>query len=416
MRQIFRIWREVGRRFGFQEVEAPVLERLALYEAKSGPEIAEQVYQIKSDSRRLVLRPELTPSLIRMVNQRGPALKRPMKWFSIGRFWRRERQQRGRLREFYQLNMDIFGEAGVQADAEVVAATVEILRRLGLTRQTVVLINDRRLVVERLRQVGVGEEELLPVLRAMDRFAREGRGGVTRALDRISLRSDQEQEVLDILEGWSLEELAASGSQELRAAVEPFLELFELLEAYEVASHCRFDSGVVRGLDYYTGFVFEVHSTRERLRALAGGGRYDQLAKELGGEPLPAVGIAMGDVVLAGVLPPDRRGVGENLDVYIAYLGGHRERQIALLLAQDQRRRGKHVDLSLRPQGLSKQLDYANTRGAPVVLIVGPEDLNRGEITEKEMASGRQRTLPLREVFRSKRRAERARRLAAMVE
>src|SRR3954470_22119992 len=298
---IFETWREVARRYGFVEWEGPVLEPTELYRKKSGPEIVEQLFHfVDKGEREVAMRPELTPTLARVVAAHEREFKKPLKWFSIGQFFRYEKQQRGRLREHYQLNCDIIGESDFSADIELIALCVDILRAFGLTEKDfVVRISDREFWTDFLQKQKLPSERWDEVLQAIDKSEREPREKTAEKLGELA------DPVLSILsEGGHSEKLD---------------RLVDGLGARDLAQYVDIDVRIVRGLAYYTGTVFEVFDRPGKLRAIAGGGRYDNLIAQLsdGAVSMPALGFAMGDVVLGELLRARSAAPEESLDVYV---------------------------------------------------------------------------------------------------
>src|ERR1700756_5216167 len=283
---MFARWREVARRYGFVEWEGPPLEATELYKKKSGAEIVEQLFNFKDKGEREVaLRPELTPTLARVVAVHEREFKKPLKWFSIGQFFRYEKQQRGRLREHFQLNCDIIGEKDLAADIELVALCVDILRAFAFTEKDfVVRISDREFWTDFFRDKDVPVERWDDLLQAIDKSAREPRAKTAEKL------GDLADPVFAMLK---------SGGKSARLE-----QLVEGLRARGLADFVAVDVGIVRGLAYYTGIVFEVFDRSGKFRAIAGGGRYDNLILQLsdGAVSMPALGFAMGDVVLGEVI------------------------------------------------------------------------------------------------------------------
>jgi histidyl-tRNA synthetase len=307
---IFAVWRDVAARYGFEEYDGPPLEPLELYTEKSGEEIAAQLYAFEDrGGRRVALRPEMTPTLARMVAARAQALKKPIRWYSMPQLFRYERQQRGRLREHFQLNMDLLGESGPLADAEIVAAALDILRKLGFGPQEVrARISDRRVVRALLMAGGVREPELPVAYAAIDRIEREPRDVLADRLKAGGMDSTAVDQVLGVgdIRGRPAVERALEGIPEGRDVAEGLLECVDALEAMGLGPFLELDLSIVRGLAYYTGVVFELFDAGRSLRAICGGGRYDGLLQALGGVDLPAAGFGMGDVVLGELLAGHR--------------------------------------------------------------------------------------------------------------
>src|SRR5581483_7826856 len=306
---IFECWRKAARAFGFEEYDAPVLEPLELYKTKSGEEIEQQLFSFTDKGgREVALRPEMTPTVCRLVGAKANALKRPIKWFSIGEFYRYERAQKGRLRAFFQFNADIFGEPGPEAEIELIALLIQSFTAFGLTAEDFcVRLSDRNLWFYFLESLGLTEVEIRRLLVAIDRYEKLG-DEAFKEEPRLQ-DADLKNQILSFLGIKSLHELertlAGLKSEKLGARFADWRKLLGGLEAMGLARFVQVDLGVVRGLAYYTGFVFEAFDRKGDLRALAGGGRYDDLVKKLGGPDLPAVGFAIGDVT-TGILLEER--------------------------------------------------------------------------------------------------------------
>jgi histidyl-tRNA synthetase len=399
---LFDGWRGVCRAFGYEEYEGPTFEHLELYVGKSGEEIVGQLYNFKDKGDRdLALRPELTPTFARMVNQKGSSLRKPLKWFSIPRLFRYERAQRGRLREFFQLNMDIVGCDSVAAEADLIAAVIEMLRGFGLgAPDFAVRVSSRRLLSEFLNRLGIPEDRKAGVYAALDKRAKIGEQEFLRLLGEQGVGDAAASKLEAFFQCRSLADLEAvfDGPSDGEAqALAQLQGLFGLLEGLGYADFVRIDTSVVRGLAYYTGIVFEVFDHGHGMRALAGGGRYDSLLSSLGGEQVSAVGFGMGDVVLAdllrekGLLPQGRPGV----DYYLADLApeGDLPRLEMLALAQRLRGRGLSVSYALKGGKFKKQLEEANDLGARRVVFFGSDRAPAGRHEVKDLVSGEQTIL-----------------------
>jgi histidyl-tRNA synthetase len=417
---IMRTWRDVARRYGFQEYDGPPLEPLELYTEKSGPEIVQQLYNFTDKGgREVALRPEMTPTLARMAGARAGGLRKPIKWFSIPQLFRYERQQRGRLREHFQLNLDVIGEEDPAADAELLAAAIDMLRAFGLTEADFVArVSDRRLLRALLRYAGVFEGQLPLVYNIVDKLEREGAEGVAKRLaSEANLRPDTIDEVLEIFRHPDFQALkdryigdAESENRDLapddiRAELVDSIErmegIFGHLRAMGLMDYVRFDLSIVRGLAYYTGIVFELFDARGELRAICGGGRYDNLLRQLAGVDLPALGFGMGDVVLRellsdrGLLPQTR----QTLDYYVIAVTPE-QRPDLLALVHRLRDGGASVDYALRQQGVGKQFKNASALGARRTVVLGPDEVAEGVAVVKEMESGHESRVPLAELGR----------------
>jgi histidyl-tRNA synthetase len=391
---IFSAWRRVCARFGFQEYEGPCFEHLELYTGKSGDEIVGQLYNFQDKGGRdLALRPEMTPTLARLANQLGRNLRRPARWFSLPRLWRYEKQQRGRLREFFQLNLDILGSESVEADAELIAAACAICAELGLKAGEVVArVSSRRLISTLLDELGCTDKP--PVYLALDRREKLPREEFTAGLAGAGLTDDGIRRLDDLFAATELSDVSAIvTSPEAKAALAELEELFGLLAAHGVSDWVKFDPTVVRGLAYYTGVVYELFDAGRSLRAIAGGGRYDNLLEKLGGERMPAVGFGMGDVVIAellkdkGLLPTGTPGP----ELWLVSVDGDGEKLARL--ATDLRAKGREVGFSFGAGKLGKQMQAAQENGAKKAVFVGSDRVAAGEVEVKDLSSGEQSTV-----------------------
>jgi histidyl-tRNA synthetase len=397
---ITRAWREVARRYAFEEYDGPPLESLDLYTAKSGEEIVGQLYNFEDKGGRAVaLRPEMTPSLARMVGARAGGLRKPVRWFSIPQLFRYERTQRGRLREHFQWNVDILGEEDITADAEVLATALDGLRLLGLGPADIVArYNDRRLLEKLLLHAGVPEERLGGAYAGIDKLAREPEARIRQRLVDGGIAAETADRVLAIFRLSDLDALVAGyGSLPgVSTELDRLAHYGQHLEDLGLGDLIRFDPTIVRGLAYYTGTVFEIFDRQGELRAICGGGRYDQLLRSLGGADVPAVGFGMGDVVLAellrerGLLPEYAQGI----DYFIVAVTEN-ERALQRAIAASLRARGNAVAYSLRPASMKAQLKEADARGARHVVLLGPDEVSAGSAQVREMGTGEQRSVSL---------------------
>jgi len=389
-------WRSVARRFGFVEYEGPIFEFYDLYAAKSGPQILGELFRFRDrGGRALAIRPEMTPTLARMVAARAGALPRPIKWFSLPRMCRAEKPQRGRLREFFQWNVDILGVDDPLADAEVIAVAAAFLREVGLGPSDVAIrINSRPLAGAALEQLGIERGRAEQAFHLIDRFERLPPEQFRKQWDdafgpRVSgaaimalLRDTTRAQALEIAGRAGPDD--ATGVAAIRA-------LWDRLGQLGVAEYCAFDLKVVRGLAYYTGIVFEAHAQKGDLRALLGGGRYDDLTGMLGGPRLPGVGFGMGDAPVLeclkelGKLPT----LSEQLDVFLIDADESLFPKV-LEIASRLRQSGLSVDFSYKRAAVSKQFKQAADRQAAYAVVVGAELAERGLLTVKDLRSGRQ--------------------------
>jgi histidyl-tRNA synthetase len=401
---ITNAWREVARRYGFEEYDGPPLEPLELYTEKSGEEIVRQLYNFEDKGGRAVaLRPEMTPTFARMVGARAAGLKKPIRWFSIPQLFRYERTQRGRLREHFQWNVDIVGDEDVGADAEVLAVALDALRLLGLSDKDIVArVSDRRLLEQLLLHIGVAPERMSHAYAVIDKI---GRDAETQTRDKLSSEAGLDKNgvarVLKIFERENLESLAKDfgGAAAVDREVDRLRAYFSQLDDLGFSGFVRFDPRIVRGLAYYTGIVFEIFDRQGELRAICGGGRYDTLLKNLGGVDLPALGFGMGDVVLAELLA-DRGLLAEytpKLDYYIIAVTDA-ERPAQKRLARRLRDAGHSVSYSSKTGSVGKQFKDANARGAKFTVVLGPDEVGSGLAVVKDMTSGTEERVKIDEV------------------
>ncbi len=401
---IFSTWRRVSGRYGFQQYDGPPLEPLGLYVEKSGPEIVQQLYTFRDKGgREVAMRPEMTPSLARILAVHSRQMPKPIRWFSIPQLFRYERSQRGRLREHFQLNVDIVGEAGVAADAEVLAVAIDSVRGLGLTEADFVArVNDRRLVTEVFAALKIDSPLHPACLAVIDKAGRAGAAKTGKALAALGLDASAAKALTELAADGSMDTLRRrfAGHEPVLAALQPLQEHRAMLEAMGLGAYLQFDFTVVRGLAYYTGIVFELFDRAGELRAICGGGRYDRLLELVGGDPLPAVGFGMGDVVLGellrdrGLAPQTR----SSCDYFMVWVSAF-ERAIALEAAHRLREAGRSVMYGFKGQGVGKQLKQAARSGAARAVIIGPDEAAAASATVRDLATGRQETRALETII-----------------
>lgn len=356
---IFNIWKTTSKKFGYEEIDAPIIEPLELYTKKSGAEIESQLYSFTDKGgRKLALRPELTPSIARMIAQ-DKSLKKPLRWFSIPRCYRYEQPQSGRQREFFQFNLDLLGIDSIKADAEVIATAVEMLKAFGLTEKDfIVKISSRKLIKNK---------SILPILDKKDKLTKE------EFQTEIGKLSKPAQKDINSLLKEKIKD------KELG-------ELFTYLKEYGIDKFCEIDPTVVRGLDYYTGIVFEIRKRKGKLRAIAGGGRYENLVETFGGEKCPGVGYGMGEETLTLLLEQANKlpDIKKEIDFFIATIGVDGEK-IATKL-----RKKYSIELNLTDKPLAKQIKYAESIKAKNVVIIGEEEIKTKKLTIKNLETGKQ--------------------------
>ena len=406
---IFGVWRRAARSFGFSEFEPPVLEQLDLFTEKSGEEIKSQLFEfVDKGGRAVSLRPEMTPSLARMVGAKAAGIRRPVKWFAIGENYRYERQQKGRLRAFFQYNADILGEESLDADAEVIALLIESLRGFGLTENEFKLrLGDRTLWVLFLESAGVPDAKIIPVLSVIDKLEKVSPEALhemtVAAVDGTGLDADAlVGKIRNFISLRDLDSMRAAFdadgelAERVDARIADWRKLVSILESLGVGAFISPDLSIVRGLAYYTGFVFEAFQTVGTGRALAGGGRYDNLVKKLGYQDMPAVGFGMGDVTVSDLLELVGKS-GELRDAPDAYfvIGSENVRPKALEIISALRRSGVKTDYPLKQASFGKQFKQADAVGAAKAYILGDDELAQGVVKIKDLKSGETSVLAL---------------------
>lgn len=388
---IFNAWREVSLKYGYEEMDSPLLEPVELWTLKSGSEIPEQMYNFTDKGgRNVAIRPELTPSLARMVAQKQRELGRPIKWFSIPRCWRYERPQSGRLREFYQFNLDLLGSDSMKADAEVIATSIEIMKRLKLTEKDFYIrLGNRRLLQEVFLQV-VDKKVLQEVFRLVDKKCKLKEGDFELAMKDLGLNNEEIRKLNELLRINSLEEIDYKKLNENgKKGYDELKELLSYLNEYGVSKFIKVDFSIMRGFDYYTSTVFEVFDAGKEFRAIAGGGRYDNLVNDFGGEKCPGVGYGMGDVVLSlfleskGKLPI----LDKSVDYFVVNIG---ETYDEVLKLANKLRKNYSVEVDVLDWDMGKQLKYANKINAKKVIFVGEDEVKKGKFKVRDMISGKE--------------------------
>ena len=386
---LYSIMRRISESFGYQEFDGPFLEYVDLYAAKSGDELVKEqsfVFQDRGGDW-VTLRPELTPSLARMVAKKQNLLVYPLRWWSFGPMWRYERPQKGRTREFYQWNIDLIGVESPEADAELVGIAGTFLRETGLTPQEVqILVNNRRLVDSELKALNIHNEQKIHVFRLIDHYDKMSAANWESNAMEIGLKKNQINLLLQMINDDTLWQKS-----------EELCKFFAAIEVLGVREYVHYSPRIIRGLDYYTGTVFEAHDRDGDFRAFLGGGRYDNLVADVGGEPLSGIGFAMGDVVTTLVLekfkhiPPGDRLTKPSILVTV-----FNEESLlpTIQLASELRRNNLNVIWYPRAAKLEKQLKYANQMGFPLAIIWGPDEQAVGKITVKDLRARQQYTIP----------------------
>jgi len=372
--------------FGYQCYEGPCLETIDLYAAKSGEELVKEQAFVFEDrgGDPITLRPELTPTLARMVANQQNELVFPLRWWAFGPFWRYERPQKGRTREFYQWNIDLIGSDAVQADAELLAVAANFLKLVGLKSDMVqILVNDRRLMDRKLTEIGIISETKPELLKMIDRIDKQPADVWESNVAALGLNSVQIDAIKELL-----------ASTQLWKESDELIQLFDYCNALGIGEYIRYEPKIIRGLDYYTGLVFEAHEIKGGFRAILGGGHYANLVADVGGQALPGVGFAMGDVVVMlvleayNLLPEDLRYPNT---VFVTVFNEEMLLE-SIRLTTELRERGFHVILA-EPNKLTKQFKFADRLGVKLALVLGPDELASGTVVVKDLKSYEQRSI-----------------------
>ncbi|MDA0989437.1 MAG: histidine--tRNA ligase [Verrucomicrobia bacterium] len=394
---LFDTWRQASRQHGFLPYDAPVVESLDLLKRKSGEEIVDQIYAFEDKSgRQLALRPEMTPTLARLIAAREGELTFPIKWYTIAQCFRYERMTRGRRREHYQWNLDIIGERDVSAEAEVLATAVAGLELAGLSRTDfTVRYNSRRLLGELLDASDIAPAHHTTAFLALDKRGKISDDELAALLQNASLSTEQCAGIFALLDTGSLDD-----ARRLLPADSPALSELDsfarMLSAYGLTDVVQFDIGVIRGLGYYTGIVFEAFDRSRSSRAIFGGGRYDNLLRDVGGREQTGVGLGFGDVVITDLLDElgRRPTSGAAPQVAIGYMESGQQRA-AIQLAGQLRREGRQVDLALHPEKPKAFFSRVNKQAIAAAAYIGPDDLARGSVRVKDMGTRAETERPL---------------------
>ena len=404
-------WKKISIRNGFEEIDSPILEHLQMFTLKSGEEIVEQLFSLKDrGGRDLALIPEMTPSLARMVNQKINSLPKPIKWFSVPRLFRAERPQKGRLREFFQWNIDIIGTNSITADAEIIFTTLDYLQYTGLTEKDIVVkVSSRKLLAAFLKSIGISENDLDSMYALLDKKPKMPADTFSAVLDEKLSDKEKVSKIIAFMETDSLSKIEKTiyVNDEIESAIKDLAEHHRLLNEMGVGGFYKFDPSIVRGLAYYTGIVFEVHALGGELRAICGGGRYDNLLKDFGGPDIPAVGMGFGDCVLEILLREkgllDKKLPKSSLDYFVIPVGPgtcdkkdgtvkSTSEDEVIKIAAKLRRLGFSADFSYKSTELKKQLQEASGRNAKYCIIIG-EEFKNNELVVKDMKTGEQKNI-----------------------
>ncbi len=383
---LYQTIRSVSESFGYQEWEGPILETLELYAAKSGEELVQEQSFVFTDrgGDKVAMRPELTPTLARLVAQRQGQLFYPLRWWSFGPFWRYERPQKGRTREFFQWNIDMLGVNTPEADAEIIAIVAAFFKKVGLNAQQVTIaVNDRRLMDAQITTIGIPMEKKVDVFNLIDRRNKLGPDEWKAYAVTLGLSEGQFAGLVALLDDPDLWQKSAE-----------LTRLFAAIDALGVRDYVKFDAKVIRGLLYYTGTVFEAYDTTGDLRrAICGGGRYDNLLAAVGGDSLPAIGFAMGDVVITLLL--------QKLNLLPANLGSVPAKVLVTVfdaesfpasygIANELRQAGVNAICYPEAAKIGKQFKFADRIAAKIVIVAGPDEIAAGQVAVKNLADGTQ--------------------------
>ncbi len=385
----------IAKNYGFEHIEPPILEGMDLLTAKSGQEIREQIFPIeKRGKEEMGLRFEFTAGIARMFVQQQKSLAKPVKWFSFNKAWRYERPQSGREREFFQFNAELIGSETVEADAELINMAIDCLCSLGLTKNDFFVKLNNRKLLHGLLQEHIPEDKISNAIKIIDRKEKIQKEQFQKELLDCGAKDTEKIEKMLAMKWGNLADTSKSMN---KTAKEGFNELKQLIE-YTYDDFIEFDISIARGLDYYTGTVFEIFDTKKELRALCGGGRYDNMIEVFGGEKCPATGFGIGYSPLyiyleqKGLLPEFKR----QYDYFVAYVTQDYKKE-AMLIANKLRQKNS-VLIDLMARSLGKQLKYANSVGAKKVIFVGEEEHKKGNVKLKDMETGSEKEVKLSEL------------------
>ncbi|MED5515770.1 MAG: histidine--tRNA ligase [SAR324 cluster bacterium] len=399
---LFQVWRSVSEQAGFEEYDTCVLEHEELYIRKAGDEISKQLYSFEDKGgRRLSLRPEMTPSLARLVLQRTKSLLFPIKWFSMPQCFRYERMTKGRRREHFQWNADIIGQPDMVAEAEILMLLISACESMGLSAKDIrVFINDRRILNAILSQLNVTEKLHSAILVIMDKRDKVSPETLGTMLKDVGMTSSQVQHLNEYLTKTNLQEL----KEELQhtEGIDELQHLLQLMDTAGYSDYLQFDISIVRGLSYYTGAVFEINSPEKQHRAICGGGRYDSLLSTYGGKSMPAVGFGFGDVVVLDVLRELERfpELTRTLD-YTIIPFDNEQVGIALKIANELRSKGAIVDCNFSMKKMKKSLHEANESGAKFAILLFPEELKQEKVVIRDMQLREQNPINITDLISS---------------
>ena len=386
---IFKAWEKVAKKFAYENIDGPMLEPAELWRMKSGAEIPDQMYVFTDKgNREVAVRPELTPTVARMIAAQQKSLMKPIKWYSIGRFWRYERAQAGRLREFFQFNLDCLGSDSMKLDSEVIATAINVMLEFGFTKKDFYIrLGNRKLIESLILATGVSKEQLKDVSRLIDKLDKIGIDKFKLSLTDLGLGKKVVDGLVSYL-GSTLKEIDSSKLDENgKLGLNQINEVIKYLKYYGLDKYVEFDPSIMRGFDYYTSTVFEVFDRSKKFRAVAGGGRYDNLVEDFGGDPLSGVGYAMGDVVIElflkekGLIPKYDKGV----DYFVAVMD-EKAMKYAISVATELRLKG-NVEIEIMDRNFGKQTKYASKIGAKNLVVIGNDEVKSKKYKIKSLKS-----------------------------
>jgi len=400
---VFDTWKKVARKFGYEQYDAPLIEEAKLYKVKSGEELADnQLYSCKDKGgREIALRPELTPSLARMIAQKRNELTFPIRWFNIGRFYRYEKPQKGRNREFFQLNIDILGVDNINAEIEILQFVLEVMDEFRAPKNSYEIKLSSRYLLDYMFEniLKIDDSLKLPLSKAIDNYLKIGKDSFTEYIKDIGLNKEQSNNLLAFLD-WEIEDI-----RKLKGENKGIDDLIELLERIDELglTNIIFCPYIVRGLQYYTGIVFEMYDvgSKENPRSLFGGGRYDNLLEIFGEEKIPAFGLGWGDITTIeylstySLIPKE----SADIDVFITLMD---ESFVDNVFSLAKRLRDSSIKtrVQLTPSKLSKQFKYAAKLNIPWVIVLGEEEIKNNTVTLKDMGKQEQYQISIEEAIK----------------
>ena len=397
---LFGVWRSTAQQFGFEEYDACLVEHEELYTRKAGDEIIEQIYAFQDKAgRHLSLRPEMTPSLARMVLQQQKALSFPLKWFSIPQCFRYERMMRGRRREHFQWNADIIGESSVTAEAEIISLLLMGCQNLGLTPQDIRLfLNDRHILNEILTVIEIPQSLHDKVMIVMDKRDKISDDAFVELLRKEQITLSQIHELNGFLAITTVNELAEKmgGGN----ALESLISVMQMVSHAGFEEYLKFDVSIVRGLSYYTGVIFELKDIHKGHRSICGGGRYDSLLSTYGGDSIPSVGFGFGDITVIDMLSDLNRlpVLSRQLDFMVVPFSAE-EKSMALSISIQLRQLGARVECDYSLKKVKRVLQRADEINVRKVVLLFPEELANGEVVLRDMKTRQQKNISIEELL-----------------